>query len=338
VYGRPALVAAVDRRLTVELTAAPAGEVRLALPAVAVARTVPWPAVRAYARDAAERWRGYERDPGPEGFARLRGDDPAHLVLVALGEAVDGLAVESPPGLAVRVASEIPIGSGFGSSAALAVALLRGVAAACGRELADDALERLALEVERRQHGLPSGVDTATVHHGGVVWAERDDSGRLRTEPIVVRSPALGKVRVFNTGEPRETTGAVVAAVRRQKERDPAAVDALLDRMEKATRGLRDELASAGEDAAAVTARIGDFEACLEALGVVPEPVRRIVHRVAKRGGAAKISGAGALTGRGAGSLLVYHPAPGEIDRWDFLRRLDRLDLRLGVAGVQLEE
>ncbi len=50
-----------------------------------------------------------------------------------------------------------------------------------------------------------------------------------------------------------------------------------------------------------------------------------------------KISGAGALGGTGAGSLLVYHPRPEEIDAWDFLGSLERLDLGLGAEGVRVE-
>ena len=52
----------------------------------------------------------------------------------------------------------------------------------------------------------------------------------------------------------------------------------------------------------------------------------------------AKISGAGALSGSAAGSLLVYHPEPAEIDGWSFLDELERLDVRLGAAGVRVEE
>ena len=105
--------------------------------------------------------------------------------------------------------------------------------------------------------------------------------------------------------------------------------------METATRRLRAELERG--DAADAGALIREFEACLEDLGVVPEAVRETVRRVEDRGGAAKISGAGALTGRGAGSLLVYHPEPEEIDRWSFLQELTRLDVRLGAAGFRVE-
>jgi mevalonate kinase len=184
VYGRPALVAAVDRRLEARLTgtggtAAAGSGVRLELPAVEVSETVEWHEIRAYARAARDRWLEYRRRPGPETFRRLRGDDPAHLVKVALGEAADFLDDGEPPGVELRLRSEIPIGAGFGSSAAAAAAITLAYLRLRGAEVATEALEGLALDVERRQHGAPSGIDTVTVIRGGLVWATRDAGGRV---------------------------------------------------------------------------------------------------------------------------------------------------------------
>lgn len=342
VYARPALVAAVDRRLTVELEEKEGAGVALDLPGIGVAETVAWPQLVEYARVARERWRAYEWDPGPETFERLRGDDPAHLVRVAFGETALRLGMEEGPAVTLRLDSQIPIGAGFGSSAAVAVAVARAVLAAVGLELADEELHRLTLEIERRQHGQPSGVDNATVIHGGLVWAHRDSDDRLVVEPVAVESSALRRMRVFHTGEPAESTGAVVSAVRSRYDAEPGRYGALLDRMEVATRGLRRAIEESDRSDRSGTTRtivdlIREFEGCLERLGVVPEAVREIVRRVESRGGAAKISGAGALSGRGAGSLLVYHPRPEEIGGWEFLRDLTALDLRLGAPGVRVE-
>ncbi len=333
VYGRPALVAALDLRLTVHLSPRAAGTVRLDLPGLGHAEETDWEAILAYARAARERWDAYSREPGPERFREVRGEDPAHVVKVALGEA----AGASPPGLALRVDSQLPIGSGFGSSAATAVGVIAGYLAFRGAALDPVRIESLALEVERRQHGLPSGVDSAAVLFGGLLWARRLPAGGLETERLAPASPLLRRLRVLDTGTPPEPTGAVVAAVRARRDQDPASHDCILDRIATATRALRAQLERPVEDAAVTLELIRESQACLEELGVVPDTVRSLVRRVAAEGGAAKVSGAGSLAGPGAGSLLIYHPAPERIASWPFLRSFPFHPVHLGADGLRRE-
>jgi mevalonate kinase len=342
VYGRPALVAAVDLRLTARLSPlsdAPSGRVRLELPALGVDDVTSWAEVRDYARNAREGWQRYREQPCPERFRTLRGEDPAHVVKVALGEALESMGEDFPPAGHLRVASHLPIGSGFGSSAATATAVIAACLAWRSAPLDLGRIERLALEVERRQHGLPSGVDTATVVRGGLLWARKTDAG-LEVETIESRSPLLARLRVYDTGMPPEPTGAVVAAVRSRRDRDAARFERLLDRMEDAARGLHTELTavrSQGENPALLRDLIRECEACLEELGVVPDAVRAVIRQIEEAGGAAKISGAGSLSGPGAGSLLVYHPEPEKVSGWRFLQPFPFHSVQLGAAGLRQE-
>ncbi|HXO41090.1 MAG TPA: hypothetical protein VN999_06570 [Thermoanaerobaculia bacterium] len=358
VYGRPALVAAIDLRLraTFSLPLAPPGAsrplpeivetveiVEIDLPGLDHRVTLSWGEVLAYARAARDGWTAYAARPDLAGFLELRGDDPAHIVKAALGEVAAALGEEAggAPGLCLRLESELPIGAGFGSSAAAAVAVVAGYAAWRGRDDLDrDTIARLALEAERRQHGLPSGVDTTTSLHGGLLWAQRlqpPQGGALACERLAADSPLLGRLRVYHTGTPPEATGTVVAAVRTRRDRDPAAHEQLFDRMEEATHGLRAELAAATERPERVTDLIREHQACLEALGVVPAPVQALVRRVEAAGGAAKVSGAGSLAGPGAGSLLVYHADSEAAAAWEFLRPFTHLPVHLGAAGFRRE-
>jgi mevalonate kinase len=337
VYGRPALAAAVDLRLTVRVSPEAGGAVHLDLPGLAHAERLSWDAVRAYAGAARESWREYSREPGPERFRAVRGNDPAHVVKTALGEASEFLAENEPSGVRLTVESGLPVGSGFGSSAATAAGVIaaylsfRGAAA----ELAE--LQRLTLEVERRQHGLPSGIDGATVLRGGLLWARKLASGELEIEPIACRSPLLENIRVYDTGTPPESTGAVVAGVRSGRDRDPEGHERLLDHIEAATRAFRAELSRGTEESGQVRELIRECQICLEALGVVPPAVRVLVKRIEAKGGAAKISGAGSLAGPGAGSLLVYHREAERISRWPFLRPFRAYPVHLGAAGLRME-
>lgn len=353
VYGRPALVAAVDLRLAATVAERPARKprtIRIEVPRLGVVEEVAWPRVRDYARAARERWEAWARGSGGGSFAAVRGGDATHVVKVALGEAAHFLGDEAPPSLDLAVRSELPLGSGFGSSAAAAVAIVAAFLALRGGEAASadvEAIEAVAREVERRQHGLPSGVDAATVLHGGVLWAERGGDGCLAVEPFPGRSPLLADLAVFDTGTPLEGTGAVVAAVRHRFAAERERFAAVWEGIEAATRGLRsllEETAAGGAagdiDVAGARARLGELiracQAGLEELGVVPEPVRELVRHIEAEGGAAKVSGAGALTGHGAGSLIVLHPEPERVAEWSFLAHLTRYPVALGGPGLRV--
>jgi mevalonate kinase len=353
VYGRPAIAAALDLRCTVNLTPQPGPAIHLDLPGLAHAEETTWDAVRAYARAASDRWDAYAANPAAESFATVRGEDPAHLVKVALGEAaeeLESLPFSSPfpgsgGGLRLRVVSQLPVGSGFGSSAATATAVVAALVVRHGGSLADAAgraaIERIAFAAERRQHGLPSGIDGAAVLHGGVLWARKlpavGGGGGLETAPIAASSPVLERIGVYDTGMPAEPTGAVVAAVRARRERDPAAHERILDRIAAATAAFRAELEAARADPARIVHLIGEAEECLEALGVVPAGVRSLVRRIEAAGGAAKISGAGSLLGPGAGSLLVYHPELESLSGWSLLQPFPSYAVRLGAPGLRGE-
>src|SRR5262249_45155971 len=163
-----------------------------------------WVPVRAHARAARANWEAYAREPGPERFRAVRGEDPAHLVKAALGEAAEALGDEAPPGVRLRIESALPVGSGFGSSAATAAGVVASLAFR-GGDLARDRMERIARGAGRRQHGPPSGIDGARVIHGGLLWARKLDGGGLAAEPVPLRSPLLSHLRVYDTGTPAES-------------------------------------------------------------------------------------------------------------------------------------
>lgn len=336
VYGRPALVAAIDRRLyaTVEFQEGAAPGVELRLPDLGVEERVGWRRLAEYAAERRRLWEEAKAGADPALFARVRGEDKAHLVKATLGELLLDAGIEPRAGVTLEIVSELPLGSGFGSSAACATALLLATSTALGIDLSRDQLFELALEGERRQHGAPSGVDNATVLHGGVLWVEKDEAGKIVTRPLRLQQKLPG-LRFFQSGEPAEPTGAVVAAVRSLRAEDPASFDRRLDDMAAATRELCLELEKEEPAAARLVALFRRFEAHLEAFGVVPPEVRRLVRQIERQGGAAKISGAGSLRGPGAGSLLVLEPPEGLDIEWP--AAFKELKLELGAPGARLE-
>ena len=229
VYGHPALVTALDHRMTVTARASASlerGALRLEIPALRIEKTVP------LTKELHE-----VREPG----------DLA-ILAVAIGTADLG---PRPVGLHLRIDSAIPPGSGFGSSAALAVAVVAACRRACDDDLALDDLARLALSVERHQHGRASGVDVQAVLRGGALWCRRSEDGTLVCEDLPAATP-LDAFRLFHSGAPDETTGEMVDAVRGLQGRDPVRVREAFATIEAATRDGRAALV--GDDPAALVA------------------------------------------------------------------------------------
>lgn len=336
VYGQPALVAAADPRARVEVEAAERG---VQIDLVDLDRTVEttWEEARTEARRSRKAWQAYAERPSPERFAAIGSGSAESLALLSLGEVAES-ATELPPPLRLRVRSRLPIGSGFGSSAAIAVAMIGGLQSWLEGTFHLQAVDQMALEVERRQHGLPSGVDHKTVLYGGVVMAVRTSAGDLDIERLGAISPILDRLQVYQTGQPAESTGEVVAQVRRLRDQDPALVDGLLQQMGLTVEAFREALLAEQSDPGVVLDRIREYERCLEALGVVPEGVRETIREVEAYGGGAKISGAGALSGDAAGCLLVYWPegAPGAIP--SALEQYQLQTVELGAEGLRMED
>ncbi len=121
VYGHPAVVAAIDLRLRVTATARKDDRVTIDLPELERTGHTSWEKVIAYTGACRDHWHAlFGPDCGsPAEYSPLPGP-PERLVLIALGETV-GLSGDVPQrGIDLRIDSKLPLGSGFGSSAALA--------------------------------------------------------------------------------------------------------------------------------------------------------------------------------------------------------------------------
>ena len=340
VYGRPALVAATSLRLRIDLYRSHRAGVEVELPELQYQDHVSWQEILRYASRMRQRWERYDASPTPEVFASLQDDSADRLVLLALGEAITALGED--PGakghplsaLRLRVDSAVPMQAGFGSSAAIAVAVVTAVCALFGRAERWSLIGPIAGEVERRQHGAPSGVDVATVFHGGMLRARRAGE-ELSIEPLAARPDTLRRLRLFDTGRSAEPTGTVVAAVRAQHDLHPGSFEESLDAAETATLAFQAAV-TASADRIDLVPPIRDAQRYLESLGVVPEPVCDAVRAIEALGGAAKISGSGSLAGPGAGSLLVLLP-DGIENLPEPLARFPEHEVSLGAEGVWVE-
>jgi mevalonate kinase len=193
-------------------------------------------------------------------------------------------------GFHVNIDSQIPIGCGMGSSAAIILAIIYSVTQHCNLDLSAERLLQIGREIENLQHGYSSGLDLRLSQQGGCLLS-RDNIIELRPAPKLL-------FYVVNTGQALSTTGECVAQVAplfnsAKRKQQFAWVTTQLDQ------ALQDNNQALFKEMIQYNQRL------LVELGVVPRQVQNFIAELVASGGVAKISGAGAIAGDQAGILLV---------------------------------
>ena len=294
VYGKPALLTAINRR------------VRVTLEEVAQETTI------------------HVADPAAIEFIQY-----------ALETVKREYRLDSLPFFSITVESDFPFGYHLGSSASLAVSIV-GAVIYFTKQLWNPAeINRLAYEVEKKQHGNPSGGDNTAVTFGGFLWFRKEldflrSIWQLPFRPL----PSVSHFFLINTGKPQETTGEMVALVGSFKKEHEEEFEKLLNENERQTRNITAALKEGKEDAVIEALRKG--EQTLESMGVVSQKVQPFIRSIEKAGGAAKILGGGGKQGN-VGFLLCYHNHPADIETICTQYGYTIEAIELGEEGVRLE-
>lgn len=192
---------------------------------------------------------------------------------------------QSDAGVSVIIRSDIPVAAGLGSSAAVATATAKAVSHLLNVPLSSEDVFNIAYEAERLIHGTPSGIDPAIATYGGVlVFKLGEKFQRLKVKgdiPLVVGDTGILR-----------STGDLVSMVCREKETCPT----IMERIIKAGGQIATQavnLLRQGE-----LKQVGEFmninHALLCAVGVSSEPLERLVYAARKAGAlGAKLTGAG---------------------------------------------
>lgn len=103
-------------------------------------------------------------------FDEMSDDQPIKQMIILL---LEYLGIKTIPSCTLRISSQIPLGAGFGSSAALAVGLMRALSAYLGHFLAEKELDQLAYQSEQFIHGRLSGIDTTVIAWEQAIYYQR---------------------------------------------------------------------------------------------------------------------------------------------------------------------
>lgn len=216
----------------------------------------------------------------------------------------------------VIVSSELPLGSGLGSSAAFCVAISGAVLALSGA-LDLDALQgswlslkqsnreivnKWAFEGEKIIHGRPSGIDNTVSAYGNLV---KFKSGHLTHIQHIFPIRML----ITNTKVGRNTK-ALVAGVAERASRHPKAMSAVFDAVNAISEEMAEIIQAPFSDDASITAQEGKLEELMEmnqgllqCMGVCHPAIKQVLQTTSRYKLYSKLTGAG-----GGGCVLTLLP------------------------------
>ena len=230
-------------------------------------------------------------------------------------------------GVSMFLASEVPPGTGLGSSSTLTVAAVKAVGAARGVTLTKDETARLATRVELEKMGMPIGYqDQYASAFGGLNFIQFSETGTAVT-PIRTPPGCLAELQsnllLFFTGTARESSK-ILAKQRSSTEREEGTVLAALKTVHAMAGEMRSVLEAGDLNGFGQLLHAG-WEQKKQFASGVSNPTIDSAYEIARSKGAI----GGKIAGAGGGGFMMLYCAPGttaavtEALEAEGLRRLD---------------
>lgn len=217
---------------------------------------------------------------------------PGHPLRASLAAAAGTEDLSSIPACRILITSTIPVSSGMGSSAAVSAALIRAFGAFLGRRLPDQEVSDLTFEIEKIQHGSPSGIDNSVVVYQKPVFYRKGDP----LEFLSIRQPF--EILIADSGIPGSTRAAV-ESVREKWLASQEECEDLFTRIGEISRTAKGIITSG--DSRELGPLMNENQAYLRELGVSTPELDRLAERALEAGAlGAKLSGGGL-----GGNLIV---------------------------------
>ena len=237
---------------------------------------------------------------------------PTHPIAATIRGVLQTIGSSQEPRAHLSLSSTIPVSAGLGSSAATSAAVAQALARFLHRELSANQVSDLVYEVEKLQHGIPSGIDNTVIAHEQTVFFTKTN----KTEFLKLTRPLT--FLIADSGE-RSSTKETVAGVRERYKREQKTYQAWFDDIGNITRAARTAV-SHGDSELLGKLMLRNQE-LLEAIGVSCPSLDRLVKAALRAG----VSGA-KLSGSGAGGHIIAHVHP---------RQADHVVSRLRAAGAR---
>jgi mevalonate kinase len=235
----------------------------------------------------------------------------------------------SRKGVNIEIKSEMPVGAGLGTSAAVAISTIAAYAVANGHSLDKEEIARIGWEVEKEVQGIASPMDTSITSLGGYLRIKYGKGTVERARLNVGTELPL----IIGYVEREAKTKDMVAMVRERLERYPDIYGDIMKLIGQVVSRAEGSLLSG--DLSELGFLMNLNHSLLDALGVSTRRLNELVN-VARDSGAygAKLTGAG-----GGGCVIALVPEKGEVVETAMrLHGSMVMRTKLGAEGVRIEQ
>jgi len=287
VYGRPALALAINRFAETTITRQSGHGIWFEFPDEKLKDIITMQGLQDLKTKISKRYRKFTA-----GKYQIKDviHSPLELIQYAFIYLVENLFLPIKGGLKIQVETTLPIGCGMGASAAVILSLTHALVNYCGQTLTIDKYLYFGREIENLQHGRSSGLDLFLSLHGGCYFFVAGEANK-RNLPSIPFS-------LVNTGKPKTSTGECVEVVANHLQNTTLADDF-------ARVAMAMDMAVQQNNLEETMQCVRENNELLKYIGVVPKRVADFIATIEARGNAAKVSGAGAISGDNAGIILV---------------------------------
>ncbi len=257
-----------------------------------------------------------------------------HLVRKSIDIFRENFKIDKLSPLEMEISTDIPPNRGLGSSASLSSAVIGALMKGVLNIWNPAKINELSFLVEKSQHTNPSGADNTIVTFGGLIWYRKEFDFLKSIWSLPVIQYKFPPFIFIDSGRPVESTGEMVENLgilyKKQKK-----MDEIFYSQEKETKKML--LALKQNNIKDLQEAIVNSEKNLEKMGVVGPHAKSIIAEIQRIGGVAKVSGGGGYK-KGSGMLICYHAIPSKIYALTKKLKLPSFPLLLGEEGIRMEK
>mgnify|MGYP000885738425 CR=1 FL=1 len=344
VYGKQAIASAIDLRTRVTIRPNKDGKVRLHLRSLNISRE--WPTASLTLCRLVSRYSEclYYDDNMPVKLNQLlhtryiqstprnesddanskdrdkKANDAAMAFLLLYIGLGDSFSSSGRPPIDVEVGSDVPIGSGLGSSSAYSVALCGALMRVFRVSAEKYIVSDWAFNIDKLFHGRPSGVDNNIITTGGYILFQ---NGKIKATGCYHKNPI--RVMLVDTGVSRSTRALSEVVVNELRD-DPSKVNSTFNNINELTTQIWRKINDPNFIPKNIAIYLQANQELLDTLGVGHEKLSDICLRAQSFELTAKQTGAG-----GGGTAFVLYD---ETDR----QRASQLGVELKEAGYHIHD